>query len=70
MLARSRLLLPLSFSLIGLACSSTTGTVFEPQSYPRQALRAQLREITVVDGRGPTRAGNFDTPIVSLPGSE
>jgi hypothetical protein len=67
MLTRRRLL-PISFALLGLACSSATGPVFEPQPYPREAIRAHVREVNLRDARKTTNDGNFDTPIVSLPG--
>ena len=67
MLATCRLV-PLSFVLLGMACSSATGPVFEPRPYPREAVRAHVRDVTFRDARTGTTAGNFDTPIVSLPG--
>jgi len=61
-------LLPLSFAFLGIACSSATGPVFEPQPYPREAARAHVRDIAFRDARTGTTEGNFDTPIISLPG--
>lgn len=60
--------LPVPFALVCLGCSSSLGPVFEPLPYPTEIVRAHVREVNLYDRRTETRGGNFDTPIVSLPG--
>src|SRR3954470_2704362 len=60
--------LSVSLALLGLGCSSAIGPVFESQPYPRDAIKAHVLQVNFHDERTATRGGDFDTPIVSLPG--
>ncbi|MGC4070218.1 MAG: hypothetical protein QM784_37270 [Polyangiaceae bacterium] len=52
----------------GLACSPKAGAAFEPFPYPREAVKAQVRNVRFSDSRPRKQQGHFDTPIISMPG--